>query len=87
MHNTNVLPHLTKVSAGPMWGPSVCVFCTRTGILCAYCVVGGCVWAGGCAAAAEEETSSGFDSSDITGFCSFSPFFFLLSPLFVFSFL
>ena len=40
--------------------------------------------AGGCAAAAEEETSSGFDSSDITGVCSFSPFFFRLSLFFLF---
>jgi hypothetical protein len=45
------------------------------------------VWAGGCAAAAEEETSNGFDSSDITGVCSFSPFFFSLVPLFFFSIL
>ena len=40
--------------------------------------------AGGCAAAAEEETSNGFDSSDITGVCSFSPFFFFACPSFLF---
>lgn len=31
------------------------------------------MWAGGCAAAAEEETSSGFDSSDITETPPFIP--------------
>ena len=44
MRNMNVLPHLTKASVGPMWGPSVCVFCTRTGILCAPTVF----WEGVC---------------------------------------
>ena len=85
MRNMNVLPHLTKASVGPMWGPSVCVFCTRTGILCAPTVF----WEGVCGREGVQrlrrrKRRAGLTLVTSQVFALFLLFFFRLSLFFLF---